>query len=554
VDLAPLIRARLATVALLMGATGCAPEGACGEWCGTIVVVSGAEADVLLPPAVQSDVATSLNDLVFEKLADVGPEMNALGDDGFVPRLASAWRFPDPRTIEFTLAAGAQWHDGTPVTASDVAFTFAVYTDAAVAAVAAPRLGRIEAVTANNDQTVTFRFTEPYPEQFFDAVYHMWILPRHLLADVPRLELGSHAFGRNPVGSGPFRFVQWEAAQFVELAAVEDYHGGRPGVPRILWRFTADGPAAIAEILAGNADVLNVLPRPEDAERVAASDHARLTTYAVPVYAYLGFNLADPTNLDRAHPLFGDRSLRRALTQATDRAAIVRAVLGEGGEVPPGPVTPILGLWNVVQPSLAYDTAAAAETLDGLGWRDSDGDGVRDRDGAPLTIDLLVPSSSSARMRAAQIVQDQWRRVGVDLGITSLEFNAVLARAEAGRFDLFFGALAQDPSAASLTDTWSGRAIGGLNYGRYANPDVDALMDDATSVADGARAVELWQQALTLLTDDAPAVWIYVPRAQAAVHRRLQGVSIRPDQWSASLWQWTVDPRQALDRDVLGRD
>ena len=539
----------VATLAVLVG---CAPASECTDWCGTIVVVSAAEADALLPPVVQSDVATSLNDLIFEKLADVGPSMNALGDEGFVPKLATAWEFPDDRTIRFTLDAGARWHDSAPVTARDVAFTFAVYTDPAVAAVAAPRLANISSVSADSDGTVTFRFVQPYPEQFFDAVYHMWILPRHLLDSVPRAELASHAFGRAPVGSGPFSFARWEAAQFVELDGNQSYHLGRPGVRRIVWRFTADGPAALSEILAGNADVLNVLPRPEDAERVAQTTHARVESYAVPVYAYLGFNMANPRDRSRRHPLLASREVRQALTQATDRAAIVRAVLGDGGEVPVGPVTRALGLWDAALPQLEYDPQAARVSLEAQGWVDSDADGIRDRDGLPLRLELLVPGSSSSRVRASQIVQAQWREVGVDLRLTQVEFSTMMARAEGGRFDAYFGALFQDPSAASLIDTWSSRAIGGLNYGRYANAIVDVLMDSASTVRDGALATQLWRQALVLLNEDAPAVWMFVPRAQAALHRRLSHVSLRPDQWSATMWQWTVDPEQALPRDGLG--
>lgn len=545
---------RLALAATVAATAACAPEGRCpADWCGTAVVVTASEADVLLPQITAQNVGKEIGGLIFDKLADIGADLNTFGDSGFEPKLARSWRFEDSLTISFGLDPRARWHDGTPVTAADVAFTFDVSRDTLVNSPARPRLIHIASVTARDSLTAVFRFRQVYPEQFFDAVYHTWILPRHLLDTIPRDRLTSHPFGRQPVGSGPFRFVRWNAAEFVELAGDPGYFLGRPGLRRVIWRFTANPATAFTQLLAGEADVLQVIPpRPEDVARVDSSRYARAVPYPVPAYTYVAFNYRDPADRRRPHPLFADRELRRAITMAVDRAAVVRAVFGDLAEVPVGPVTRMIGIWNDTIPGLPFDSAQARHALDRLGWRDSDGDGIRERGGRRLAFDLLVPTSSPGRVRSAQVIQDQLRRMGIAMQITELEFNAMVNRAERGRFDAMFGGRQQDPSPASIIEAWTAEGVGGANYSGYVNTDVDRLIRQAVATGDASRARTLWHRAIALINADAPAIWVYEPKVSAGVHRRLENVTIRPDLWTTTLWTWRVDPAQRIDRDRLG--
>lgn len=551
-----MIRAlqRLVVLAGALAAGGaCTVERTCpDDWCGTLVAVSTAEPDVLLPNVSQGNVGRELGELLFDKLADIGPDMNTVGDGGFVPELARSWVFQDSLTISFTLNPRARWHDGTPVTAHDVAFTYETFRDPAAGSPAAPRLTRLASVTARDSVTAVFRFREAYPEQFFDAVYHLWIVPRHLLDGVPREAIPSHAFGRTPVGSGPFRFARWSASEFVELAANPAYHLGRPGVRRAIWRFTTDPQTALTQLLAGEVDLHQALLRPEDVERAQRTPQLRAISYAVPVYTYLLFNLRDPADRRRPHPLFADRELRRALTMAVDREAVVRAVSGDFGVVPPGPVTRPLWIWSDTLRAIPFDSAAARRRLAELGWRDTDGDGVLDHGRARLAFDFLVPGSSAMRVRAAQVIQDQLRRVGVELRVVEMEFRAWSDRMDAGRFDAVFGARQQDPSPASILEAWT--TAGPANAGRYTNPTVDRLIADAVRAREVERARALWHEALALIGADAPAIWVYEPTVYAAVHTRFRNVTIRPDMLTATVWTWRVDPARMLARDRVTRD
>jgi peptide/nickel transport system substrate-binding protein len=533
-----------------VGLAACRETPRCpSDWCGTAVLFIGDPA-VLLPPVTQTDADLFVTSLIFSRLADVGPALNTVGDSGFVPQLAQSWSWDNATTLRFRLNPKARWHDGQPVTAKDVAFTFDVYRDSVVNAKERSLLEHIASVIAADSQTVVFRFTAAYPEAFFDATYQMWILPAHILDTVPHARLSSHPFGRSPVGSGPYRFVRWTAGQAVELAADSNYFLGRPGTRRLIWRIVPDMTVAVTQLAAGELDAGSAILSPELFQRLRAAPQLRLTPYPANTYAYVGFNLRDPLHLDRPHPLFGDRSLRRAISMAVDRRTLVQTVLGDLGEVPSGPFPPWLWIASDSIKALPFDTAAARRTLDSLGWQPGT-DGLRARNGRKLQFDLLVPTSSALRRRAAVIVQDQLKKVGIAMGITELDLNAFIARTQSRRFDAAFLAWGSDPSPRSITQIWGSRGIGASNSLSYSSPTFDRLTDQAFAERNRTRAGALWHQAMQTINADAPAIWIYVPRPVLAAHRRLQDVTVRPDLWTAQLWQWRVNPDSLIPRDLV---
>jgi len=217
-DLIPL------TLVALFLVAGCErPVGCTGEYCGTMVVASGGEPDILLPPVSEFSITRDVTDQLFLKLADLGSSGNTIGDEDFQPQLAERWEWDAPTTLVFHLDPRARWQDGQAVTAADVAFTYDAYTDTLVNSSFRSSLRQVTAVTTRDSLTVVFRFRQRYPEMFYDAVYHMRILPAHLLREVPREQWRSTAFGRAPVGDGPYRFVSWKAGEGIELAADSTY-------------------------------------------------------------------------------------------------------------------------------------------------------------------------------------------------------------------------------------------------------------------------------------------------------------------------------------------
>src|SRR5437867_8037192 len=245
--LSAMLRRSHITLLVVLAVTtlaACERRGGCtGENCGTIIDAAVAEPGTLLPPSSEDIVANDIDEQLFLKLADVGMSENTLGDEDFQPLLAQKWEWDGPLPLVFHLDPRARWQDGQPVTAADVEFTFNAYNDSVVASPFRPKLHRLEKVTTRDSLTAVFRFRERYREMFYDAVYHMRILPAHLLRSVPREQWRPAPFGRQPVGDGPYRFVRWQAAQSIELVADTNFFLGRPGIRRLIWRFTPSLPA-----------------------------------------------------------------------------------------------------------------------------------------------------------------------------------------------------------------------------------------------------------------------------------------------------------------------
>jgi peptide/nickel transport system substrate-binding protein len=508
---------------------------------GSLVIVTPGDADVLLPPVTTTTLGAHVSDRIFPRLAELTLGLNTVDDSGFVPSLARSWSREDSLTLVFRLDAAARWQDGVPVTARDVSFTFDVYRDSAVASPLRANLGALVAVEAEDSLTAVFRFARVYPEQLYDATYHMRILPRHLLDTIPRPRLASSSFGRTPVGAGPFRFVRWVPGHEIVLEADTGWFRGRPHLDRIVWRVVPDVAAGVTTLLAGDADAMETIPQRDQIERVRADTAVRLVPYPSPFLAGIAFNLRRPP--------FDDRDVRRAVVMAIDRLTIVRSVFGDFGEVPVGAAPPFQWVARESVGQLPFDTAAASRLLESRGWRDSDRDGLRDRGGRTLRFELLVPTTSRTRQQAAVLVQEQLRRVGVGLRIVPIEFTVMEERGGRGDFDAVFFSRTLDPSPAGLTQFWSSEAVGAGNVGGYRSPSFDSLVRAAAAAPGRSGAAPLYRAALELLNQDAAAAFVFAPRTQAAVHRRFENVSIRPDSWLATVADWRVSPSRRLPRD-----
>ncbi len=539
----------------VLASTGCERPGGCtGPNCGTLIDAAVAEPPTLLPPSTEDIVANDIDEQLFLKLADVGMSTNTVGDEDFQPLLAQKWEWDGPLTLVFHLDPRARWQDGQRVTAADVEFTFDAYTDSAVGSPYRPKLHRIASVTQRDSLTTVFRFKEKYPEMFYDAVYHMRILPAHLLRAVPRDQWKTAPFGRQPVGDGPYRFVRWQAAQSIELVADSTFFLGRPGIRRLIWRITPNLQVAVQQVIAGEADVREQLVTPDNVARARAAPQLSVYAFRGSVYTYLGFNLRASDDTSKPHPIFADRTLRRALSMAVDRASLVKSALGDLGKVPPGPMSELLGIWDPDIRQLPYDSALAGRILNGQGWRDHDGDGIRDKDGQPLAFHILVPTSSVLRRQYARLLQEQFHALGVHVEIDELEPSVVNQRAATGKFDTVILSRQNDPSPSSgIAQSWTRAGFGGSNFGRYYSADFEQLVDRAVTATSRDQARALWRRAMETLNADAPAVFLYALDNVGAVHKRVENVQFRPDSWAALLRTWRIPPDRMIDRDRVER-
>ena len=542
-------------VLVVAALAACERRGGCtGPYCGTLVNAAVAEPGTLLPPSSEDIVASDIDEQLFLKLADVGMSENTLGDEDFQPLLAQKWEWDGPLTLVFHLDPRARWHDGRPVTAADVEFTFNAYTDSAVASPYRPKLHRIASVTQRDSLTAVFRFRERYPEMFYDAVYHMRILPAHLLRPVPRDQWRTAPFGRLPVGDGPYRFVRWQPAQSIELVADSTFFLGRPGVRRLIWRFTPNLQVAVQQVIADQADIREQLVTPDNVKRARDARQLAIYPFRGSVYTFLSFNQRAADDTTKPHPIFADREVRRALAMAVDRASLLKSALDDLAKVPPGPMSELLWIWDPDIRQLPYDTAMAARRLSARGWRDHDGDGVRDKDGQPLAFHILVPTSSVLRKQYARLLQEQFRAIGVHVEVDELEPTVVNQRVGTGKYDTAILSRQNDPSPSSgIAQSWTRAGFGGSNFGRYYNPEFERLVDVAVTATTRDRARPVWRAAMETLNADAPGIFLYALDNVAAVHKRVDNVQLRPDSWAALLRTWRIPTDRLIDRDRVER-
>ena len=546
---------RLLRLLPLVVAASCAsgddapPSAAAGSTGGTIVIATPGEPEYLMPPIALSTTARQVHDLVYQRLARIGDSLNTLGDGGFTPDLARRWTWADDSlSVTFTLDSAAHWHDGLPVRAADVAFSFALYTDPRTASNAATILANVASVTATDSLTVVARFRTRRPEAFYEVANQFFILPEHLLKEADRSRLAASPLATMPVGSGPFRVTRWVPTQLIELIA--DTTAGRRRTPldRILFTIAPDPVTAFTRVVTGEADVFEAV-RPDRVAEVRANPNLRLVVGPSLDYNFLGFNMRDASG--RApHPIFTDRIVRRALTMATDRRGIVANIFDSLAVQARGPFTTASSSNDPTLTPLPYAVDSANTLLDAAGWLRGT-DSIRRKNGQPLTFGILTPSSSNARTRAAILLQEQFRRVGVDARVESVDFPSFIKRSANRRFDTIITQLTPDPGPSSVNEEWTSAAAapGGNNFGNYRNASFDAQVDSALASFQPDTMRAHLARAWRILTDDAAAIWLAEPQRTMAVHKRIQTTGIRPGAWWAGLAQWSIPADQRIARD-----
>jgi peptide/nickel transport system substrate-binding protein len=548
------LSAHAATAAAVLLLSSCgpkdaAPGAASGENGGTVVISTPAEPDNLMPPVTTAVSGKQVEDLVFQRLALIGADLNSVGDVGFTPDLAQSWRWAsDSLSVAFALDPAARWHDGQPVRAADVVFSHALYVDPKSSAPAALSLANVDSVTAKDSLTAVVWFKQRTPEQFFDVVFQLYILPKHLLESVDRAKLAAAPFAMNPVGSGPFRFVSWRAKESLELAA--DTTGGRrrARLDRIVFTMAPDPVTAFTRVATGEADVYEAV-RPDKVADVVQNAQLRLVLGPSLDYSFVAFNLVGPNGAP--HRLFGDKTVRRALTLATDRRSIVANIYDSLAIQARGPFTVAQSTTDPTLAPLPYAPDSASKLLDAAGWVRG-ADSVRTKNGVAMRFSLLVPTTSVPRMRAATLMQEQLRRIGAAVQIETADMGGFVDRMTNREFDAIVGAWNQDPGNSSARDSWtSGAAVrGGNNAGGYRSAAFDAQLDSGMRAFSPAETKRYFATAWRIIADDAPAIWLAEPRQALAINRRIVTVGVRADAWWAGLAQWSIPAASRIARDL----
>ncbi|MEX1184942.1 MAG: ABC transporter substrate-binding protein [Gemmatimonadota bacterium] len=514
------------------GTLGGGPPG------GVLIVLADREPDQLNPLTFSSTPAYHAVHLMFRALARRDSTLS-----GYAPDLARSWTFEDDSTLILALRDDVFWHDGRRVSAHDVVFTIERQRDPATGS---PRQADVTSVThvaARDSFTVAVRLarTGPYT---VNALLEVVPVPQHLLAVVPPAELRTAPFGRRPVGNGFYRFGRWDAGQNLTLEVSADKPDGRAAIERIVMRFIPDMNAAMTELLTGQGDLIPKLP-PDQKERAEGADD--VVVYSGPRVrpAWIAWNA-------RRAPL-DDVRVRRALLMAVDRAALAAGLFGDVGEPALSPVPTVLREHSPAVQPIPFDTVRARALLAEAGWRDTNDDGVLDRAGRPLRIEVDFISSDQTRRDVLVAMQAMLRRAGVDLVPRAYESTAWVQRLREGSFAASFWGWGWGPGVVgpNAEMVFHSRSMppNGPNFAGSANPRIDELIDAALVTSDTAGARGIWSELEQLMIDDAVYAPIYLDPELFAVHARFSNVRFRGIEWVEDVPYWYIEPADRLGRD-----
>lgn len=500
---------------------------------GTAVVATGSDFDVFNELATTSALGDQvIGHVLFQNLL-VYDESR---EYAYAPALAdSFWVADDGLSATFRMRDGVRWHDGVPVTVDDVVWSFEMSKRDEVAYPERQTLQYVERAERVDDRTVRFVFNAVHAEPLADFAF--WTpMPKHLLENVPPTEMPTAAFNRAPVGNGPFRFVSWRANEQVVLEANEDFWAGRPYLDRIVFRVIPEPATVVTELLRGGVDLYRNVP-PSDMVRLEQSASARPLSFPSLGFTLVLWNLRNP--------VLADVRVRRALAMATDRQAIIDGLLQGYGEMTAGPAAPRQWERNADLEPWPYDPDAARRLLAEAGWRDTDGDGVLDKDGAPLRFQITTNTDNTLRKDVLVALQSQLRQVGVDARPREVEFNTLVDQWIGGTFEALVAGwdlyLRFDPS--QLYETGAS-----YNGGAYSNPRVDSLLRRALTTLDRAESKPLWDELQEILHQDQPHLFLFADHERWGASRRLRGVEPAgsPNAYSplASVARWWIPPAE----------
>ncbi|MDW8058800.1 MAG: ABC transporter substrate-binding protein [Thermomicrobium sp.] len=477
------------------------------------IVEAGFEEPRTLNPLFVADpLSEALSRLLFDGLVALDP---ATGQP--VPALAESWEVSADGTVyTFHLRQGVRWHDGQPFSAIDVVFTYQRLLDPDVRSPRYSRLAeRVKSVELVDSDTVRITLIRP-DASFLPTLGTIGIVPEHVLGTVLPQQLVTDPFGlSSAVGTGPFMFGQWMRGVSLTLRTNPDYYRGAPRVPQYTYRVVS----TLEELQQGLAD---------GTIDWAVVDAAQVGQFAVPrgvvVERYPGYELVLVAfQLDPAKSkLFADPRVRQALMLGTDRATLVDKVWGDRARVAEGLQPP--ASWAAGEPPVryAYDPAEAQRLLEEAGWVPGD-DGIRVREGQRLQFRLLATGTDSSRRAVAELLQQQWRAIGVAVDLELASWAEVRRRATQERdFDaLLIGVLWDvDPDQSAV---WSSDSFfDGLNFGHYLNSEVDQQLVEAVATTDRAQRTERYRAIEEQVLRDLPVLPIAFPDVVVVRSERLQ--------------------------------
>ncbi len=446
-----------------------------------------------------------------------------------VPRLAT-WRWDADRTrVTFDLRRDVRWQDGVPTTATDVVRTLELARTSETGYPRAGDLGAMISISALDSFRVEIRFATRQAV-FPDVLTDLAVLPAHRFEDVQPAGVRRAEFNRDPVGNGPFRFVRYLPNQRWVFERNPEFPADLPRSPidRFVVVVVDEATTKLAGLASGELDFAGI----NHAHAAFVRQNPRLRVVEFPILFATGVFW----NMRRAP--FDERAVRRALTMAIDRQAIIDGYLYGFGNPAIGPVS-AEHPWYGDIPDVPFDPQGAGELLDSVGWR-TGVDGIRERDGRRFAFELMTVTSGDLGLE--QMLQAQLRDIGVEISLRPLELSTFLATAQGPdrEYDAVISGIPGDLSLGYVAALF-GSDGGPLAYSGYASADFDDAVANARTASRERDIIAGWARAQQVLGKDTPATWIYHARGVQGVAARFRETTPDLRGELGNLHEWRLE-------------
>jgi peptide/nickel transport system substrate-binding protein len=487
----------------------------------TIRVGWAIEPDTMNPLTTYSTEAVEVLQLVYDYLIQTSLELDS------EPGLATSWSYSaDGKSITYQLRP-ATWHDGKPFTSADVKFTFELIKSKQLSQYA-QWVTDLVSVDAPDPRTAVLHFTEP---QAFNPALAVPVLPQHIWQGMSASQIQKFP-NAHPVGTGPYKFVDWQHGQSIEIARNEQWWGTRPAAKKITWILFQNEDVMAQSLRTGAVDICPEIP-PTIWDGLSGAKDVKTVSMESCSFHHIGINVSDNPK-SGGNPLLKDRTIRLALSYAADRQQLVDVALAGHG-TPGSVILPAgLGDWHLDIPAdqqYNADPAKAGALLDAVGYIDRDGSNVRSaKDGTKLSFRLIAIESTSVDVAAAQLFRDSCAKVGIELTLTTLDANTLgstVYNAKAPNWDIFvwgWDSGVYDPDYMLGVPLCN--QIGSNNDVYYCNRHYDQLYDEQSVEINRAKRLALVHEAQQFYYDDAAYIIMWY-------QAKLQGY--RTDTWKG----WT---------------
>ncbi len=478
---------------------------------GTLISAMTAEPSSLISMIAGESASSAITANIFNSLLKYDKNLELEGD------LVKSWDISsDQKTVTFKLKPDLKWADGEPLTSADVLFTWQAVTDEKTASPYASDFQLVK--KAETPDALTFRVT--YAQTYapaLDSWAGLQILPKHLLQGK---DLHTTSFARNPVGSHYYKLDSWTHGENLKLSRNPNSVLGQARIDKLITRIIPDNSAQFLELMAGNIDYMGLDPikysriipaRPELQQKLALYKELGNS------YTYMGFNLK--------HKPFDDVRVRRAINYAIDKQEIIDGVyLGLGINIA-SPYKPGTRWSNPALTPYPYDPAKARSLLQEAGFKDTDGDGILERDGKPFSFEIIT-NQNKEREKSAVLIQRRLKDVGIDVKIRAIEWASFISRfIKTGDFDVVVlgWGLGLDPDQYNIWHS-SQQAPGQFNFIGYQNPAVDKLLEQGRQELNPDKRMKIYHEFARILLEDSPIVYLSAGYGLTAIHQRVKGI------------------------------